>query len=150
MLPVCLFIWNFPSGPAVLQPSNDWQQMCRQGSVSYSNTTIVQSSLRLLFCWFRDFKTQSWKHQQFHRAACLKWTVSKVCLKGFYTHHRSQVIVLHQLEGAFVAWFEVISLELAHISSGDWADSMDHIWKKKKKQSVLCLYIVNKLKALCV
>ncbi len=37
------FLW--PCWKALLQPSNNQQQMRKQGSMSYSNITIVQSSV---------------------------------------------------------------------------------------------------------
>ncbi len=138
MLPVCVFIYIFSSGPAERLCCNRLiiDNKCANKGACLTATSLLYN--HLLFCWLQDYKTRSWKHQPSHRAACLNWTVCKVCFKGFYTHHRSQVIVLHQLEGVFVAWFKVISLGLAHISSGDWANSMDHIWKEEK--SGLCLY----------
>ncbi len=141
MLPVCVFIYIFSSGPAERLCCNRLiiNNKCANKGACLTATSPLYN--HLLFCWLQDYKTRSWKHQPSHRAACLNWTVCKVCFKGFYTHHRSQVIVLHQLEGVFVAWFKVISLGLAHISSGDWADSMDHIWKKKK---VVYVYIMSK------
>lgn len=52
------------------------------------------------------------------------------CGDMFCTHHAAQAMLLHQPEGVLIARGEVIGLCRAHVTSGHWAHSVDHICQK--------------------